>query len=152
MQTATRGKDAAADRLIEPPDILVVDGRIAAGKTVADKVRIGLETIRGEHQVRPDGTVHLGTYGTVFVSGLTCKQARQAMEKHLTPYLNGLEVSLEVSLICPDRKVYFTTSFWVATATAKRFFACPSPATKPSSRPSGLCRGWPQSFPTSGSG
>src|SRR5262249_39589770 len=35
--------------------------------------------IRGEHLVRPDGTVGLGTYGSVPVAGLTLVEARSAI-------------------------------------------------------------------------
>ena len=35
-----------------------------------------LQQIRGEHLVRPDGTVGLGVYGNVFVDGMTLDQAK----------------------------------------------------------------------------
>ena len=56
----------------------------------------GVQQIRGEHLVRPDGTVGLGKYGSVFVSGLNLDQAKAALEEHLSKYLLGPEVSLDV--------------------------------------------------------
>ena len=35
----------------------------------------GLQVISGEHLVGPDGMVNLGTYGTVYVAGMTIEEA-----------------------------------------------------------------------------
>jgi polysaccharide export outer membrane protein len=43
----------------------------------------GLQAINGLHQVGPDGTVSLGIYGSVRVTGLTIPQATQKIEEHL---------------------------------------------------------------------
>jgi polysaccharide biosynthesis/export protein len=56
----------------------------------------GLQQIRGEHLVRPDGTVGLGTYGSVLVAGMTLDQARAAIEAHLSKWLLDPEVSVDV--------------------------------------------------------
>jgi polysaccharide export outer membrane protein len=53
--------------------------------------------IRGEHLVKQDGTIGLGTYGSVFVAGLTLQQARAAIEAQLGTFLSNPEVSVEVS-------------------------------------------------------
>jgi polysaccharide biosynthesis/export protein len=55
-----------------------------------------LQQVRGEHLVRPDGTVGLGTYGSVHVVGLTLAEARAAMETHLAEYLQNPELSVDV--------------------------------------------------------
>jgi polysaccharide export outer membrane protein len=55
-----------------------------------------LQQIRGEHLVRPDGTIGLGTYGAVHVTGLTLSAARVAIEEHLSQYLLKPEVSVDV--------------------------------------------------------
>jgi len=57
---------------------------------------IGKQQIAGEHLVGPDGMVSLGTYGKVFVAGLTQAQVREAIEAHLAQYLEDPEVSIEV--------------------------------------------------------
>lgn len=56
----------------------------------------GMEQIRGEHLVRPDGTIGLGTYGAVYVAGLSLGQAKCVIEKHLSEYLVNPQVSLDV--------------------------------------------------------
>jgi polysaccharide biosynthesis/export protein len=57
---------------------------------------IGKQQIAGEHLVGPDGKVSLGTYGKVFVAGLTQQEARDAIEEQLSQYLDEPEVSVEV--------------------------------------------------------
>lgn len=56
----------------------------------------GQQQIQGQHRVGPDGTVNLGEYGTIYVSGLTVEQARKAIETHLTQFLENPEVSVDV--------------------------------------------------------
>jgi polysaccharide export outer membrane protein len=56
----------------------------------------GVQLITGQHIVRPDGTVNLGTYGSVYVAGLSLAQAKQAIEAHLAKYLYRPEVSVDV--------------------------------------------------------
>ena len=56
----------------------------------------GQQQIQGEHLVGPDGTVNLGTYGSVYVTGMTLSEAREAIEKHLSEYLDDPEVSVDV--------------------------------------------------------
>ena len=56
----------------------------------------GRQQIRGEHLVRPDGTVSLGTYGKVRVTGLTLDEAKQAIEEQLAEYLVKPEVTVDV--------------------------------------------------------
>jgi polysaccharide export outer membrane protein len=56
-----------------------------------------LQQIRGEHLVRTDGTVGLGTYGSVVVDGLTIAEAKGVIEQHLAQFLYEPEISLDVS-------------------------------------------------------
>jgi polysaccharide export outer membrane protein len=56
-----------------------------------------LQQIRGEHLVRPDGTLGLGTYGSVPVAGLTLAEVKAALEAHLSQYLQDPEVSVDVA-------------------------------------------------------
>ncbi len=56
----------------------------------------GMQAIQGQHRVGPDGTVNLGTYGTVFITGLTVDEAKTTIEKHLSKYLDTPEVSVDV--------------------------------------------------------
>jgi polysaccharide export outer membrane protein len=65
----------------------------------------GIQTIRGEHLVRPDGTVFLGIYGSVYVAGLPLPEAKAAVEKHLTQYFLNPNISLDV--VAYNSKVFY---------------------------------------------
>jgi protein involved in polysaccharide export with SLBB domain len=65
----------------------------------------GLQQIRGEHLVRPDGKVNLGIYGAVGVAGMTVPEAKQAIESHLSRFLQDPEVSVDV--LAYNSKVYY---------------------------------------------
>src|SRR5262249_11679126 len=75
------------------------------------EVRVGIgqsramQQIRGEHLVRPDGTVALGTYGSVYLAGLTLDQAKAAIQAHLARSLLDPEVSVDV--FAYNSKVYY---------------------------------------------
>jgi protein involved in polysaccharide export with SLBB domain len=56
----------------------------------------GVQQIGGQHIVRPDGTVSLGGYGSVYVAGLSLAQVKQTIEAHLSKYLYRPEVSVDV--------------------------------------------------------
>ena len=40
----------------------------------------GMQNIKGEHLVRPDGTVSLGMYGSAYVAGMTLGQVKAVLE------------------------------------------------------------------------
>lgn len=56
-----------------------------------------MQQVRGEHLVRQDGTIGLGTYGSVWVTGMTIAQAKAAIEKHLEQFLFKPQVSVDVA-------------------------------------------------------
>jgi polysaccharide export outer membrane protein len=65
----------------------------------------GLQQIRGPHLVRPDGSISLGSYGSVLVTGLTLSDAKAAIEKHLSKYLQAPEVPVDVAAY--NSKVFY---------------------------------------------
>ncbi len=65
----------------------------------------GLQQIRGEHLIRPDGTVGLGDYGSVFVAGMTLPQVKACIEAHLSKKLLKPEVSVDVAAF--NSKFYY---------------------------------------------
>ncbi len=65
----------------------------------------GVQQTRGDHLVQMDGTISLGSYGCVQVTGLTLAQAKRVVEKHLSNWLLDPEVSLRVA--CFKSKVYY---------------------------------------------
>ena len=56
----------------------------------------GIQQTRGEHLVRPDGTISLGSYGCVYVAGMTLGQIKCVIEKHLANYVVNPLVSVDV--------------------------------------------------------
>jgi polysaccharide export outer membrane protein len=66
------------------------------------KVSVGLaqtrsaQRISGPHLIRPDGSIGLGSYGSVPVAGMTLSQVKRTIEDHLANYLQDPEVSIEV--------------------------------------------------------
>jgi protein involved in polysaccharide export with SLBB domain len=71
--------------------------KIAFDVTVTLAESRAMQQIRGEHLVRPDGKVALGTYGSVYVTGMTLEQAKQAIQLHLSTYLAEPEISLDIA-------------------------------------------------------
>lgn len=65
----------------------------------------GRQQIAGEHLVGPDGTLTLGSYGSVSVVGMTLEQAKLAIENHLRQFLDSPEVSVTVAAF--NSKVYY---------------------------------------------
>ncbi len=70
----------------------------------------GVQMISGQHIVRPDGTVGLGSYGSVYVAGMTIAQAKAAIEAHLSKYLYRPEVAVDVYAF-NSKKYYVITDF-----------------------------------------
>jgi polysaccharide export outer membrane protein len=56
----------------------------------------GMQQTKGEHLVRPDGTISLGTYGSIFVAGMTLGQIKCAIERHLSQYVVNPQVAVDV--------------------------------------------------------
>ncbi|MFZ9092873.1 MAG: polysaccharide biosynthesis/export family protein, partial [Planctomycetaceae bacterium] len=63
------------------------------------------QPVTGEHLVRPDGTVSLGIYGSVYVAGSTLSSARQAIQRHLSEHMNQPEVYVDV--LAYNSKVFY---------------------------------------------
>lgn len=64
-----------------------------------------VQQVRGQHLVRPDGTIGLGVYGAVKVVGLTIAEARAAIEQHLARDFLRPEVSVDVAAF--NSKLYY---------------------------------------------
>lgn len=64
--------------------------------SVSLAVSSGAQQIAGEHLVGPDGRVNLGTYGSVYVTGLTIEEAKAAIERQLSIYLEKPEVIVDI--------------------------------------------------------
>ena len=73
--------------------------------TVALAQSRAAQRISGSHLVRPDGTIALGTYGSVRVTGMTLAEARRAIEAQLATVLLNPEVSVDVQSY--NSKLYY---------------------------------------------
>ncbi|PQO28972.1 polysaccharide biosynthesis/export family protein [Blastopirellula marina] len=80
--------------ILRTPQVNLITASIAA-----------LQQISGEHLVGPDGTVNLGTYGSVRVVGLTMQEAKIEIENYLARYLEQPEIA--VSMLAYNSKVYY---------------------------------------------
>jgi len=56
----------------------------------------GKQQISGEHLIRPDGTVSLGVYGSVYVNGMTLDEVKIAVEEHLAKFMHEPEIQVDV--------------------------------------------------------
>lgn len=65
----------------------------------------GKQQIAGQHLVGPDGSITLGSYGSVPVVGLTLAQTKHVIEQHLRNFLEEPEVSVDV--FAYNSKVYY---------------------------------------------
>ncbi len=65
----------------------------------------GMQPVTGTYLVGLDGTINLRAYGTVRVAGMTLVEARLAIEKHLTQFLDSPEVALDIAGY--NSKVYY---------------------------------------------
>jgi len=65
----------------------------------------GKQAVSGEHLVRVDGTIFLGIYGEVYVSGLTLPQVKATVESHLSTQMHDPEVTVDV--LAYNSKVYY---------------------------------------------
>jgi polysaccharide export outer membrane protein len=68
----------------------------------------GKQQIAGQHLVGPDGTITLGSYGSVPVVGLTLAQTKHVVEQHLRNFLEDPEVSVDV--FAYNSKVYYVVT------------------------------------------
>jgi polysaccharide export outer membrane protein len=70
-------KVSMPEYVVEPPDILVVEVLEA----------LPGRPITGERLVRPDGTITLGFYGDVYVTGLSLSEVKEKIILHLRKYI-----------------------------------------------------------------
>jgi polysaccharide biosynthesis/export protein len=76
----------------------------------------GKQQIAGQHLVGPDGTVTLGSYGSIPVVGMTLTQAKFAIEAHLRQFLEDPEVAVDV--FAYNSKVYYVITQGAGTGDA----------------------------------
>jgi polysaccharide biosynthesis/export protein len=90
-QTLPEAKETIKNYLLMTYDKLRFDVQVqlAEAKTI--------QQVRGPHLVRPDGKVNLGSYGAVFVAGMTPEEAKTTIQNFLSIKLLDPEISLDIS-------------------------------------------------------
>ena len=84
QQHLSASEDNPMGHLIEP----IVSVRLA---------RMGdMQQIAGNHTIGPDGYITLGSYGRVYVNGLTVDECRDAIEFHLSKHLEHPQVAVDI--------------------------------------------------------
>lgn len=84
--------------VVEPPDILLIESTQALRD----------QPIRGQHLVRPDGTIGLGIYGSVYVAGLTLDQIKDVIAQLVGTRVKDFDPrNLSVDVLAYNSKVYY---------------------------------------------
>ena len=79
------------------------------------------QQLTAQYLVGPDGTVNLRRYGLVHVAGMTVTQARLAIQKHLSQFLDSPELSVDV--VAYNSKTYYVITQGAAVGDNVRRFA-----------------------------
>jgi polysaccharide export outer membrane protein len=103
----------ASEYTIEAPDVLTIEAATKDPKS--GKVeRLPGQPISGTFSVRPDGTVGLGQWGSVPVSGLAPDEASQAIRRHIAD-ARPQEVSAESLTVSVGVLAYNSKRYYVIT-------------------------------------
>jgi polysaccharide biosynthesis/export protein len=110
------GKVTLPPYRIEPPDILQIDAVVLPYNEQTKSVisteqprAIWPQPITGQFHVKPDGTVNLGIYGSVQVTGLTLEEARESIQGFLA-YATKLKpqvIAVAVDVVQFNSKTYY---------------------------------------------
>lgn len=100
--TVTQAKDAILRHLRD--EIGLRDPKVAVNMPDVS----GKQTVTGEHLVRPDGTVNLGIYGSVYVAGMTLDEVKRSVEDQLAKFIHDPEVTADV-LSYNSKNIYIIT-------------------------------------------
>src|SRR5581483_7167647 len=124
LVSAPAGKPAPSAYVIEPPDVLKITAAVRSGNTTSRPF------VDGQYVVRPDGTVGLGSLGSVTVSGLTVSAAADAVRKRLADDLIGrrLDVGTEDVSVSLDVVTHNSKRYYVIIDDGKAEAVYPFPA------------------------
>jgi polysaccharide export outer membrane protein len=93
--------------VVEQPDILLVELTPSANEGLLKE-----QVVRGQHLVRPDGSINLGIYGSVTVGGMTLDQIKDAVYAKLVSRFDSGKApfqlkDLNVDVIAYNSKFYY---------------------------------------------
>ena len=107
------GKFTPSPYVIESPDVLLVEATTKDAKTGAVQPLVP-QALGGSSVVRPDGTVNLGLWGSVYVAGLTLDQASAAVRKQLTKFASA-EMPADKLTVVVDVVAFNSKKYYVIT-------------------------------------
>lgn len=123
------GKVTLPEYVIEPPDVLRIEAYLYSrpgdrkedpgdkkdGRPAEELRSLPLQPVFGEYQVRPDGTVFLGIYGSVPVAGYTLRQAAVTIREILAKQVYATEggVKPENLIVLLDVTQYMSKRYYV---------------------------------------
>jgi protein involved in polysaccharide export with SLBB domain len=93
VQVAGLSLEAATDEITKVVSKVIDDPRVY----VALATPRTAPPVSGDYLIGQDGTVNLGPYGNVMVAGLSLKDAKEAIELHLSQFLLDPEVAIQVA-------------------------------------------------------
>ncbi|HEY1186579.1 MAG TPA: polysaccharide biosynthesis/export family protein [Gemmata sp.] len=111
-------KVATPPYIIEAPDLLSIEVVVRDPKT-GTKDRLPTQPVSGSFPVRPDGTVGLGAWGSVYVAGLTLGQASDAVRVHIAKRVAEVpadRLAVTVDLFANNSKRFFVISKFAGAA------------------------------------
>ena len=94
VERATSVIEQHLRQMLDKPSVSVSVAQSAIGQQIA-----------GDHLVGPDGTVSLGAYGRVHVTGLTVNQAQARIELYLKTYFSQAKLAIDIAGY--NSKVYY---------------------------------------------
>jgi polysaccharide export outer membrane protein len=108
--------------VVRPPDVLLIEllpqfSRDENLKLKTNNIGLLNQPIYGQHLVRPDGTVELGVYGPVLVSGRTVQEAREEVARVIHARLDPKKATIEdvVNNLKVDVLTYNSSVYYVIT-------------------------------------
>ncbi len=94
LDEAKKAIEQKLGQILREPEVSVKLARVSNSQPLSAQYLVG-----------PDGTINLHQYGLVHIAGLTVTEARLAIQKHLSQYLDSPELSVDV--VAFNSKVYY---------------------------------------------
>ena len=109
IQEITKAIEQKLVQILSQPDVSVQLARVAS-----------TQQLTAQYLVGPDGTINLRRYGLVHVAGMTVTEARLAIQKHLSQFLDSPELSVDV--VAYNSKTYYVITQGAAVGDNVRRF------------------------------
>ena len=112
---------AKPQNAIEPPDVLAINALIRDPRT-GQTEKLPVQPVNGDFLVRPDGTVALGVWGAVKVSGLAPDRAADEIRRRLATYtqVNGTNSRTENLVVTVEVKSNNSKVYYIVTNNSGR--------------------------------